>query len=333
MSRDLSNKPGNSDEIDLGQLFKMIGNSINRLFRGFLNFFVYVKKNIYWLGGLVVAGAVLGYGLNKLVGVEQQIDVIVTPNLDSKEYLYDVIEEIQSNAKAEDTLFFRELSVDIDKLKGFNIEIQPVVKEQSSNFEEELQFLELLQKFENSDAIEDIVRAQLMDKGSLDQRISFTFKETGTVMEEARKIMAYINSNDYYEELINIHSENAQQRIRQNDSLIKQIDLLINNYTQKMMKEDRGSEGRLVLENEEPLNIPSLFNLKNQLIKDTESKKLELKQKQEAITIVNFGKPYQVIKPLFQKNIVLYPLIFIGFFFLVTLFKYLNRKSKEMQLE
>ncbi|WP_445386356.1 hypothetical protein ACT6NV_06040 [Robiginitalea sp. IMCC44478] len=333
MSEDQSKKPVNSDEIDLGQLFKMIGNGLNRLFRGFLKIFVYVKKNVFWLGGLAVAGAILGFGLNKLVGVEQQIDVIVTPNLDSKEYLHDVIEEIQANAKAKDTAFFRQLSIDIDKLKGFDIQITPIVEDQSENFEEELEFLELLQKFENSDAMEDIVRAQLMDKGSLDQRISFTFKESGTVLEEARKIMAYINSNDYYKELINLNTENAKQRIRQNDSLIKQIDLLINNYTQKMMMEERSTEGRLVLENEEPLNIPSLFDLKNELIKDTERKKLELKQKQEAITIVNFGKPYRVMKPLFQKNIVLFPLIFIGFFLLITLLKYLNRKSKEMQVE
>ena len=333
MSENQSNKPGNSDEIDLGQLFRMIGNGFNSLFRGFLRFFIYFKKNIFWLGGLAVAGALLGFGLNKLVGVEQQIDVIVTPNLDSKEYLHDVIEEIQANAKAKDTAFFKQLSVDIDKLRGFDIQITPIVEDQSENFEEELAFLELLQKFENSDAMEDIVRAQLMDKGSLNQRISFTFKESGTVLEEARKIMGYINSNDYYRELININTENARQRIQRNDSLIKQIDLLINNYTRKMMMEEKGMEGRLVLDNEEPLNIPALFNLKNQLIKDTESKNLELKQKQEAITIVNFGKPYQVIKPLFQKNIVLFPLIFIGFFLLVTLLKYLNRKSKEMQVE
>ncbi|WP_445383560.1 hypothetical protein [Robiginitalea sp. IMCC43444] len=333
MSENLSNKQGNNDEIDLGQLFKMIGNGLNRLFHGFLKIFLFVKKNVFWLGGLAIAGAVLGFGLNKLVGVEQQIDVIATPNLDSKEYLYDVIEEIQANAKAKDTAFFSQLSVDIEKLKGFKLEITPVVSEQSSNFEDELEFLELLQKFENSAAIEDIVRAQLMDKGSLDQRISFTFKETGTVLEEARKIMAYINSNEYYRDLIKIHTENARQRIERNDSLIKQIDLLINNYTRKMMTEEKGVEGRLVLENEEPLNIPALFNLKNLLIKDTESKKLELKQKQEAITIVNFGKPYRVMKPLMQKNIVRFPLIFIGFFLLITLFKYLNRKSKEMQLE
>ena len=110
----------------------------------------------------------------------------------------------------------------------------------------------------------------------------------------------------------------------------KQIDVLIENYTQKMLKEQSASEGRLVLENQEPLNVPSLFELKNQLIRDAESKRLELERLKGAITIVNFGKPHNVIKPLFQKNIVFFPLLFIGVFLLISGLRYLNRKADEL---
>ncbi|MFT5737592.1 MAG: hypothetical protein ACI9SG_001941, partial [Maribacter sp.] len=40
-----NNNQNNSDEIDLGQLFRMIGNGFNSLFRGFLKVFLYLKKN------------------------------------------------------------------------------------------------------------------------------------------------------------------------------------------------------------------------------------------------------------------------------------------------
>ena len=86
----------------------------------------------------------------------------------------------------------------------------------------------------------------------------------------------------------------------------------------------------MVLENQEPLNVPSLFELKNQLIQDTESKKLELERRKDAITIVNFGKPHKVIKPLFQKDIVFFPLLFVGVFFLFSLVRYLNKRSAEL---
>ena len=44
----------NSDEIDLGQLFQLIGRGFNAIFRWFLRVFLYLKKNILLLIGLVV---------------------------------------------------------------------------------------------------------------------------------------------------------------------------------------------------------------------------------------------------------------------------------------
>ncbi len=332
MSDNPTNKQHPSDEIDLGQLFAMIGKGFNSLFRGFLSVFVYLKKNAIILGTLVVVGALLGYGLKFITGEEQKLDVIVTPNLDTKNYLYSVIEEIQADIKTKDTAFFNSLGMDIAKMEGFQVEISPLKKQQYSSLEDEARFMELLKDFEDNDAISDILKGELQDQTTKDERITFYFKETEIGEDYAQKTMAYINSNPYYQELVKVYTENAQNRIAQNDSLIRQVDVLINNYTEKMLKEQATSEGRLVLENQEPLNIPSLFSLKNNLIQDTEAKKLELERRQDAITIVNFGKPHKVQKPLFQKKTALIPVIFVGAFFLFSLLQYLNRKAKEMQL-
>jgi hypothetical protein len=75
-----------------------------------------------------------------------------------------------------------------------------------------------------------------------------------------------------------------------------------------------------------------LFGLKNSLIKDIESKNLELEQRTDPISIINFGKPQQITKPLFRKNIVLFPLLFIGLFFLASFIRFLNKKAIEMQV-
>jgi len=116
-------------------------------------------------------------------------------------------------------------------------------------------------------------------------------------------------------------------RIKENDSLVNQIDELIANYAAKMLKEDSATEGRLILDNEQQLNIPGLFNLKNDLIKDIENKKLELQRRKDAITIINFGKTQQIIKPVYKKNVILFPLILLGAFFLFSLLKYINKKA------
>jgi hypothetical protein len=216
-------------------------------------------------------------------------------------------------------------------MEGFEIEVVPLRSENREELENQTQMLELLKDFGNSEAISDILRTELQNKTTKDQRITFYFKNPESGAKYSKKIIDYINSNPYYSELVKVYNENAQSRLQRNDSLIRQIDVLIDNYTQKMLKEQSGSEGRLVLENQEPLNIPSLFQLKNQLIQDTESKKLELERRKEAITIVNFGKPHKVIKPLFQKNYVVFPLVFIGGFLLFSLIGYLNRKSSELE--
>ncbi|MDG1571486.1 hypothetical protein OZ410_04105 [Robiginitalea sp. M366] len=324
---------GSSDEIDLGQLFALIGKGFNRIFRGLLSVYVYLRKNIFWLGGLTILGVGIGLGLKLLVGVEQKLDVIVTPNLDTKNYLYDVISEVQADIKAKDTAFFASLGMDVQQMKDFEILVVPLKAQNNSAFEQEMQFLELLKDFDGNGGISDILRGELQDKTTKDQRITFYFRDAQIGEDYAHKLMDYINSNPYYNQLVKMYTENAMNRIQRNDSLIRQVDVLIENYTQKMLQEQASTEGRLVLENQEPLNVPSLFSLKNQLIRDTEAKRVELESRKEAITIVNFGKPHKVQKPLFQKRVVFFPLILLGGFFLLAIIRFLNKKATELHIQ
>ncbi|MEL6306400.1 MAG: hypothetical protein AAFQ20_16680 [Bacteroidota bacterium] len=58
-----------NDEIDLGQLFQLIGKGFNRLGVGFLRLFLYLKKRALILSGLVILGVAMGYGLNQITGI------------------------------------------------------------------------------------------------------------------------------------------------------------------------------------------------------------------------------------------------------------------------
>jgi hypothetical protein len=332
MSNNPSNNQNQSDEIDLGQLFTMIGKGFNSFFKGLLFVFVYLRKNIFWLGGLVIAGAVWGYILNQLVDEKQQLDVIVTPNLETKSYLYDAVAEIQAEIKAKDTAFFRKMGMDMEKMQGFELEINPLRSEDSETFQANDKILELLKDFDNTVGITDILREELKERAIKEHRIKFFFIDADSGSEYAKKIVDYINSNPFYNQLLDTYRANALQRIKRNDSLVLQLDRLIDNYTNKLAKEQQGSEGRLVLDNQEALDVPSLFELKNQLIRDTEAKKLDLEMKKSAITIVNFGNPYTIQKAIFRKNIILFPLLFLAGFFLVAFIRFLNRKAKEMQI-
>ncbi|MBD0779704.1 hypothetical protein HPE56_18025 [Maribacter sp. ANRC-HE7] len=329
-----NNTPNNtnaSDEIDLGQLFQLIGKGFNSIFRGLLRVFLYLKKNALILVGLIVLGGAIGFGLNRIVDKKLKIEVIVKPQLESKNYLYDVINEIQANLKAKDTVFFSAMGVHLTNFDGLEITINPVDENRVSS-ESEMKYLELLQSFENTESIADIVRAELQNKSSFNHRITFYFNDTKVGQQLAKGVMEYINTNEYFDGLITVYRENATSRIEENKQLLQQVDEIITNYAKKIAKNDgvKGND-RIVLDNQETVNITGLFDLKNSLIKDIESKKLELTERTDPIKIINFGKPQEVIKTFFGKNIILIPLILIGLFFLGSFLKFLNKKAYNIQ--
>jgi len=115
----------NSDEIDLGQLFQLIGKGFNKIFISFLRVFMYFKKNIFILLGLMILGAGIGYGLSQISTKKLKTEVIVKPTMGSKNYLYDIVAEIQANIKSKNIEFFNDIGLPVDNLEGFEISIGP----------------------------------------------------------------------------------------------------------------------------------------------------------------------------------------------------------------
>ena len=318
-----------NEEIDLGQLFNMIGRGFKNLFNWFLRVFLYFKKNFLVLFVLAIAGAILGLGLNQIISEKLKTEVIVKPNFESKDYLYDVVNEIQAKIKSGDTIFFNAIGFKNTNFKGYDIEIEQILVK--SNSEDNLEYLELLEKFQDNGLVSDIIRSELLNKSSLEHRITFTYKDLRNGPKFTQKVMEYINSNSYYNELIKINQENALTRIRQNENLLVQIDELITRYSDKMSaSENQFAEQRIILDNEKQMNITELFELKSNLIRDIERKKIELQEQKDAISIIYFGESHLEQNSFFGKKIILLPLIFISIFFLIDIIKYLNRKSSEI---
>ena len=322
-----------SDEIDLGQLLQMIGNVFKNIFKAFLRLFLYLKRNIIKLGILIIVGLAIGYGLNQMVTKKLKTEVIVKPNLESKNYLYSVVEEIQANVKAKDTSFFKELGVGIDDLKGFKITVEPVeMNTGESDIDDDIKYLEMLEKFRGDDLITDIVRTEILNRSNLNHKVTFFYKDAANGKGLSEKLLNYINSNEYFTELVAINRGNAEERIKQDQNLIMQIDDLVKQFSNKMTRSGQSGEGRIVLDNEDQLDITGLLNIKNNLIRDVERKKLELQGQKEAIRVINFGKTQEVQKSFLGKNIVLIPSLLLLLFFVIDFIKYLNRKSMEMEL-
>ncbi|MEM9001254.1 MAG: hypothetical protein AAGB24_13400 [Bacteroidota bacterium] len=322
-----------SNEIDLRQLLQLIRRGFQILFESFLRLFWHLKKNSIVLGGLIIFGVLLGWGLNQIIEKKIKTEVIVKPNLESKDFLYNTVDEINANIKAKDINFFNQLGIHIASFKGLEITVEPLgVK--SYNSKENFEYLELLEKFQNAGFVSDVLRAEILKNSPVNHKITFYYKNLEEGNQFCEKIAGYINSNNYFKQLVDTYRQNAFDRIEKNEILIEQIDVLINSYSKSLQQDKTGlTSGQILLENEEQLDITGLFQLKNKLIEDIEQKKLEIKRRENPITIINFGKPQEVEASFFGQTIVLIPLILVALFFLFSFVKYLNKKSAALVIQ
>ncbi len=273
----------------------------------------------------------IGVGLKFLISDKLKTEIIVKPNFDSKDYLYEVVEEIDANLKSKDTIFFRELDIDVSELKSLEITIEPIEEENGDeNREEDLRYLEVLQNFQEDSFISDVVKSEILKKSGMNHRITFYYKNALAGREATHNLMEYINSNPYFNDLRAVYNKNAQAKIERNEALIKQIDNLVDGYTNNLSQGNRIDQGTVVLENEKTLEIPGLLSLKNALIKEIERKKVEIAEQQKTVSIINFGKNQKVKVPVYSQGILLIPFILFVLFLLVSLLQYLNKKSSEL---
>ncbi|PCE66566.1 hypothetical protein [Sediminicola luteus] len=320
-----------SDEIDLGQLFQMIRNGLDKVFIGILKVFQYFKSNFVILAILGIIGLAAGYGLSKISTKTKKTEIIVKPNFESKDYLYGVVQELEGKIKGKDVDFFNGIGIDLDSIGGLKIAIAPMKQEGvEANLEEQLKYLEYLGDLKNDSSIKQVIKNEVLSTSYVNHKITVYFKDSKMGQEAAHKIMDYINANPHFKELREIYIANTEQRIKENDIVIKQIDGLIDNYTKALgNKSKEGGDGTVMLGGEQGLNIPSLLSQKNDLIQNNASSKVAIRELQETIKVFNFGQPQEVEKSFFGHSLVLLPTLLIGAYFFWSLLAFLNKQVKE----
>ncbi|TMM58959.1 hypothetical protein FEE95_05870 [Maribacter algarum] len=331
-------KPKNSnvsDEIDLGQLLQLVKKGFHNLGNFFLRVFIYLRRNILKLIGLAILGLAISFGLNQIISKKLKTDVIVRPNFESKNYLYDVVDELAANIKSRNEAFFGTMDISIADLEGFKIEVEAIEDEEvktDDSILNEMKYLEVLQNFKDESFVIDILRSELSEKSVIDHKITFTYKDAAKGPAIVEKMMGYINTNEYFNDLKTVYAANAKSRIVQNTQLIEQIDGLVDNYSKALLAEKQKSgTGVVYMEKENTLNVPSLIQMKNELLKEIEVKRLEVAQQTGVLSILNFGKTQEVKKSFFNQTYFLIPVLLVAGFLLLSFFNYLSRKAKEIE--
>ncbi|WP_088339984.1 hypothetical protein [Robiginitalea sediminis] len=321
-----------TEGVDLQQLAALIRGGLDSIFNGVLKGFVYLKKRAVFLAILIVAGIAAGWGLSQWKGKEYKVEVIVQPNMKSKNYLYDAVAEMEANLNSGNQAFFASAGVETQPLPELSVEIGPVSQDtETLRNKDYLKYLELLDRFKEDATIREVIQEEILEKSALNHRLTFTFEDPEMGPYVVEKLVAYINSNPYFSQLIGRSRENSMDRIASNEALIVQIDSLLNNYTEELGRASALASGQLLLDAGQAMDPASLIQIKSGLQRDNEMLRYNLVRETSPVEILNFGKVQPVRKSLTESYLFQIPLLLLLLFFAGDFLRYINSKARELK--
>ena len=287
-----TNNSTNTDEIDLGQLFKLIGevfqkffNFIGNIFKGLFHalilFLLFLQKNFVILAITLVIGAIGGFFMDSFKTQKFISKMVVEPNFNSVQQLYNNIDFYNDLAKAEDSLA---LATALDLELGEASSIKEIFADSYSDENQKIKlFDEFIRELDTTTVKALDYESYLKNFNSLDARFhQITVISTNNTI--AKKIqpalISSISANDYFKLQKRINDENLALQ----DSIIKnqlvEVDSLQVLYKTVLVKEaDKPMQGTNInlAENGESQNkelalIKERELLKNQLVELNEEK-------------------------------------------------------------
>ncbi|MET1258523.1 hypothetical protein ABV409_04235 [Flagellimonas sp. DF-77] len=332
-----SKNPG-SDEVDLGQLFQLLGNAISKffafigsiftgLFRAVMIFLLFIQKNFILFVAAAVFGGVGGYFLDQYKPRKYISKMVIEPNFNSVQQLYNNIDFYNDLAKAED-------SVALSNALGIaTSDAGTIVEIFVDSYSDENQKIKLFDEFVR-DLDTTTVKAldfesYLKNFNSLDARfhqISVVSTDNKVAKKIQPAIISSISANDYFK----LQKSISDINLRLQDSIYVQqlveIDSLQRLYQTVLVKEaDNPMQGTSInladngeSQNKELALIQEREVLKNRLVKLNE----ERANKSAILNVISdfpargvkqkgFWKSYLFVLPIVLVGAVLFMLSMI----------------------
>jgi len=328
----MSTNSQNNDnqEIDLSEISKKIGGLYDAVLRSIFNVILFFKRKALILGLLFIIGAGLGFYVDLNKSYNSQI--IVAPN-GGVDYLYSKIDLIKSRLTERDKTFFKSIGIN-DSEKIQNIKIEPIVdlynfvnNSTSAASAQNTQNFEVIKLLAESNDINKVIEDELTSKNY--PYHSIVISSEGRIKSDniIKPLLKYLNKDDYLNEISKISKENILIKMKKNEEEIVQIDSLITVISKNISKNNKSNN---LVYNNENSEINAMFELKNKLINEIASQKIQL------VKIENFIKDVSITpnvinnKGINGKMKLILPILFISLFVLISLFLafYKNQSTK-----
>lgn len=322
------NQPNNQEdqEIDLIEISKKIGGffqEINAFLFRCIQFFV---KNAIAILILLVIGVGLGFYLDKNL-TSYDSEIIVMPNFSSNDYLYAKINLLNAKIADGDTMFLK--SIGITEHTAINrIDVKPVMdvykfaNKNPQNFE-------MLKLMAEKGDVSKIVEDEMTSKNYLFHAVSIASSKTISENGLVKPLLIYLNSSEYYSKIKEENITNIKIKIRENDSIIKQIDEFLNS----VKSNTRGTSSNLVYYNESS-QLNDIIKTKDLLITEQGDHRLEFINLDKTIKEISIITNIKNTKSINGKLKLILPLLLVLLFLMGTFFtKYYKRQKVKFEIK
>ncbi|GAA4306056.1 hypothetical protein [Aestuariibaculum suncheonense] len=355
MSKELQNPQQSSEEVDLGQLFKLIGNAFDRFFKFIASIFkglfsvvlmllIHFYKRFLWYVGAVVLGVVVGFIIDKNSDKLYGANLFIETNFNSARQVYENIRQLHELAsKDQDSVELGSrlgiTSQEAAKIKGFYIE--PDIDE-NKVVEMYSEFYMHLDSLSRTEMTYEQYKSSLTAYNFKIHQIGVASTNKGLYQKIEKHFVKELSNNAYLEELSEVNTQNLKRKDQTLSTQLKKNDSLVDVYLKiRLKKSDKepvqGSGTNLYMGNAES----------NGLIVDESKlidKRLELEAQRRAVyedlveqkNVINvlsgFPKTGYDIRAWTDKMKFLLPLIFLGVtllsFIILGLGQYLKEQTK-----
>jgi hypothetical protein len=315
----------NNPEIDLLTVFGRIGDFfewINTLLFRMIQFFV---KNAIVVAVLVVLGFGFGFFLEKINRNYEQ-KIIVTPNFKSTDYLYSKINFLAYKMKLRDTLFLKSIGIQ-NSYQMLSISIEPIV-DVYNLINKDGKNLELLQLMAQNGDLKSIVKETTTSKNYTLHTIILNTVGVVSSKSTIEPILKYLNTSTYYETYKKINSQNIQNKIKNKEATILQIDGILNQFSGAYGNYPNNE--KLVYYNQN-LNIDAIIRTKDSLSAQIGTLKIEQYNTDKLVKEKGMVLNVKSNKTVKTKLVYILPLVFVGLFvffsFLISFYKKQSLKA------
>lgn len=317
----MSANSNQTEEIDLGYLFKKIGDLFNRCVKILFQIISFFLKYKFIVLALIIIGFAYGYYKDSTAKKSYSNQGIVIPNFGSVDYLYNNIEHLNAKISSRDTLFLKKvLDTNFRKIK--KIEIEPItdIYNLMTKSREQIDVFRIL--FQNQD-LSDFVEDMTTSKYYKYHQINFNIVGDASSEKIVGDILNFWNSNEHYTKYASIYRENANFQVTENKNMIAQIDSIISSITSGNVKST--NPGVVISEN---TNLHFLIERKSELLDELLASEIRQADYDDAIKLVNME--YNIYTSSGISNKIKYPIQLVFLFSLIFFIRYSYKKLKEI---